>query len=110
MANAGPGTNGSQFFVTLAKTPHLDGKHVVFGGVVRGLDVFTRSVARCGSQTGKPAHTVTIEECGDWNAKKNKKSIGGGSSSSSAASSSSSSGSSGPVRDRVFFDISIGGK
>jgi cyclophilin family peptidyl-prolyl cis-trans isomerase len=63
MANAGPNTNGSQFFICTAKTTWLDGKHVVFGSVVKGMEV-VQAMERVGSQTGKCSKAVKIESCG----------------------------------------------
>lgn len=64
MANSGPNTNGSQFFVTTAKTDWLDNKHVVFGYVISGADV-VRKMEKCGSKSGTPTSKITIHNCGE---------------------------------------------
>ena len=63
MANAGPNTNGSQFFITTVVTSWLDGKHTVFGRVVKGMEV-VKEVEKVGSGSGQPREKVQIVDCG----------------------------------------------
>jgi peptidylprolyl isomerase len=63
MANAGPNTNGSQFFICTADTPWLDGKHVVFGKMTSG-DALLKKVESMGSSSGAPKAKIVVSNCG----------------------------------------------
>eukprot|EP00472_Partenskyella_glossopodia_P002220 CAMPEP_0197528748 /NCGR_PEP_ID=MMETSP1318-20131121/26168_1 /TAXON_ID=552666 /ORGANISM="Partenskyella glossopodia, Strain RCC365" /LENGTH=462 /DNA_ID=CAMNT_0043083963 /DNA_START=117 /DNA_END=1505 /DNA_ORIENTATION=+ len=66
MANRGPGTNASQFFITFGSAKHLNGKHVAFGKIVEGLDVLaTIEATPTDARTNRPLHTIVIHDCGE---------------------------------------------
>jgi peptidylprolyl isomerase len=65
MANAGPHTNASQFFICTNATPHLNGRHVVFGQVLTGYDEVVKAIEAAGSPSGQPTKKVVIAACGE---------------------------------------------
>ena len=64
MANAGPNTNGSQFFICTVKTEWLDGRHVEFGSIVEGVDII-KKVESFGSRSGKTTAKIVVDDCGE---------------------------------------------
>jgi peptidyl-prolyl cis-trans isomerase B (cyclophilin B) len=62
MANAGPGTDGSQFFLTFVATPHLDGRHTIFGEVVEGMGTVKELEKRGAAGGGRPTERLVIEK------------------------------------------------
>ena len=64
MANSGPNTNGSQFFITFAATPWLNGKHVIFGRILSGMDIVKQMESK-GTQAGRPLAKIQIIDCGE---------------------------------------------
>ena len=64
MANAGKDTNGSQFFICYTKTPHLDGKHVVFGKVCKNIELLDKFEDEKTGVQDKPVRAIKIVDCG----------------------------------------------
>jgi cyclophilin family peptidyl-prolyl cis-trans isomerase len=63
MANSGPDTNGSQFFITFLETPWLNGNHCVFGELIEGESVL-KEIESVGSRDGRPKAQIKIDDCG----------------------------------------------